>query len=107
MTPDSTIGGYFDKHSRPPAFEGSDGAFYSVDLYIAEAEVPEEGFAGALIFVRWSPDGAAPTGHLETGYLASGANRADVKDALHGITLHEAKDHLELLIDKRKELPDW
>jgi hypothetical protein len=107
VTPDSTIGGYFEKHSRPPAFEGSDGAFYSADLYIVEAEVPDEGFVGALLFVRWSGDGAEPTGHLETGFLASGAKRADVRDALHALTLHEAKDHLERLIEKRRELPEW
>ncbi len=107
MTPDSTIGGYFEKHSRPPAFEGSDGASYSADLYISQAEVPEEGFVGALLFVRWSPDGASPTGHLETGDLVSAGRRADVKDALHALTLHEAKEHLERLIEKKKELPDW
>ena len=107
MTPDSTIGGYFAKHSRPPAFEGSDGASYSADLYISDVEGPEEGFVGALLFVRWSPAGALPTGHLETGDLVSADRRADVKDALYALTLHETKEHLERLIEKRKELPDW
>ncbi|MCZ6916133.1 MAG: hypothetical protein O7I93_05090 [Gemmatimonadetes bacterium] len=107
MTPDSTLGGYFEKHSRPPAFEGSDGASYSVDLYINEEEEPEHGFVGALLFVRWSPDGAQPVSHLETDYLVTAVRRADVKAALHALTLHEVKDHLERLIEKSKGLRDW
>jgi hypothetical protein len=30
-----------------------------------------------------------------------------VKASLHALTLHEAKDHLERLIEKQRELPEW
>ena len=44
---DASLGGYFEKHSRPPAFEGSDGASYSVDVYIEENSAAEKQFAAA------------------------------------------------------------
>jgi hypothetical protein len=81
--PDGSLGGYFEKHS---------------------ADKP---FAAALIFVRWSADGAQPVGHLETEHLAVGDRRADVKDALHALSLHDVKAHLERLIEQHKEQPDW
>lgn len=105
--PDASLGGYFEKHSRPPAFEGSDGALYSVDVYIEESEAADKQFAAALIFVRWSPDGTQPVGHLETDFLAHATGRLDAKTAIHELTLHEVKEHLERLIEQQKELPDW
>ncbi|MCH7684224.1 MAG: hypothetical protein IIB35_11000 [Gemmatimonadetes bacterium] len=105
--PDSSLGGYFEKHSRPPAFEGSDGASYSVDVYIEEDETTNKKYSAALIFVRWSSDGAQPVGHLETVPLAVAERRAEVKSALYALTLHQVKGHLERLIEERKGLPDW
>ncbi|MCH8255749.1 MAG: hypothetical protein IIB90_18005 [Gemmatimonadetes bacterium] len=107
MMPDSSLGGYFEKHSRPPAFEGSDGASYSVDVYIEEDETTNKKYSAALIFVRWSSDGAQPVGHLETVPLAVAERRAEVKSALYALTLHQVKGHLERLIEERKGLPDW
>ena len=105
--PDSSLGGYFEKHSRPPAFEGSDGASYSVDVYIEEDETTNKKYSAALIFVRWSSDGAQPVGHLETVPLAVAELRAEVKSALYALTLHQVKGHLERLIEEKKGLPDW
>ncbi len=105
--PDSSLGGYFEKHSRPPAFEGSDGASYSVDVYIEEDETTNKKYSAALIFVRWSSDGAQPVGHLETVPLAVAERRAEVKSALYALTLHQVKGHLERLIEEKKGLPDW
>ena len=105
--PDSSLGGYFEKHSRPPAFEGSDGASYSVDVYIEEDETTNKKYSAALIFVRWSSDGAQPVGHLETVPLAVAERRAEVKSALYALTLHQVKGHLERLIEEKKRLPDW
>ena len=107
MTPDSTLGGYFKKHTRPPAFEGSDGASYSVDVYIEEDETRIPRFSASLIFVRWSPDGAQPVSHLETLPLAKAEVRAEAKSSLNALTLHEVKAHLDRLIEEKKELPDW
>lgn len=105
--PDASLGGYFEKHSRPPAFEGSDGASYSVDVYIEGDEIANKKYSAALIFVRWSPDGAQPVGHLETEPLAVADRRAEVKSALYALTLHQVKGHLERLIEEKKGLPDW
>lgn len=105
--PDSSLGGYFEKHSRPPAFEGSDGASYSVDVYIEEDETTNKKYSAALIFVRWSSDGAQPVGHLETAPLAVADLRAEVKSALYALTLHQVKGHLERLIEEKRGLPDW
>ncbi len=33
MSTDAFLGGYFEQHERAPAFGGSDGASYSVDVY--------------------------------------------------------------------------
>ncbi len=105
--PDLSLGGYFEKHSRPPAFEGSDGASYSVDVHIEEDGTADTPFGAALIFVRWSPDGAQPVGHLETDLLAHAACKSDAKIAMLKLTLHEVKAHLEQLIERHKEIPDW
>ena len=105
--PDGSLGGYVTKHARPPAFEGSDGQAYSVDVYIVEDDSAAARYAAALLFVQWSADGVEPVGHLETDYLAASDRRADVKKALYELPLHEVKDHLERLIGKKKELPDW
>lgn len=105
--PDSSLGGYFEKHSRPPAFEGSDGASYSVDVYIEEDETANQKYSAALIFVRWSRDGAQPVGHLETEPLAVADRRVEVKSALYALTLHQVKGHLERLIEEKKESSDW
>jgi hypothetical protein len=107
VTPDASLGGYFEKHSRPPAFQGSDGASYSVDVYIEEDQRAEAKYSAALIFVRWSADGAQPVGHLETEYLVRSDRRADAKAALYALSLHDVKEHLERLIERKQEIPDW
>ncbi len=107
MIPDASLGGYFEKHARPPAFEGSDGASYSAEVYIEENAVAGKKFAAALLFVRWSPDGNQPVGHLETDYLAFAEQRTNAKAALYELSLHDVKQHLERLIEQRKALPNW
>jgi hypothetical protein len=105
--PDATLGGYLQKHSRPPSFDGSDGAAYSVEIYVTEDPDDDHAFGGALLFVRWSDDGTLPVGHLETDYLAYGDRRSDVRAQLQRLTLYEVKDHLDRLIAAREEPLDW
>ena len=108
--PDGTLGGYLDKHARPPAFGGSDGAAYSVEMLVVSREDDDdlpEAFAGALLFVRWSADGAQAVGHLETHYLVHGASRANVKAELAAILLVDIKGQLDGLVAARAEVPDW
>lgn len=104
---DSTLGGYSTKHARPPAFTGSDGEAYSVELYVTEDDGTPCRYAGALLFVRWSHDGSQPVGHLETGYLAHSDSRADVKTSIGSLSLQEVKNHLDRLIREHHDGPDW
>ncbi|KPJ86703.1 MAG: hypothetical protein AMS18_15345 [Gemmatimonas sp. SG8_17] len=104
---DSTLGGYLDKHRRPPAFDGSDGNPYSVEIYV-DAEPCEDGnYGAAVLFVRWSAEGGGVAGHLETEYLGYGKTPADASASLRHLTLYEIKDYLDRLIETRKEVPDW
>ena len=105
--PDATLGGYLEKHSRPPSFHGSDGKAYSAEIYVTDDPGDGHAFGAALLFVRWSDDGTTPVGHLETDYLARGDRRADVRAQLQRLTLHEVKAHLDRLIANREEPPDW
>lgn len=76
-------------------------------MYLEEDPDGDARFAGALLFVRWSPEGDQPVGHLETEHLATGHKRSDVKRQLGALTLHEVKNQLERLIATKQELPDW
>lgn len=107
MSEDSTLGGYLRVHERPPAFEGTDGAAYSVALYVDDAPGPDGRFGAALLFVLWSPAGDQPAGHLETDYLAFGRTPAEAEEQLRCLTLHEVKAHLDRVIARRKGLPAW
>ena len=62
------------KHERAAAFGGSDGQAYSVGLYVDEEPDERGRYGAALLFVRWSPAGDRPVGHVETEHLAWGAD---------------------------------
>ena len=107
MNDDSTLGGYFRIHERAPAFEGSDGQPYSVAIYVDEAPDDQGRFGGALLFIRWSPAGDQPVGHLETDHLFFAANPAEVDQSLRALTLYQVKAHLDAMIKRSAELPAW
>ena len=98
MNDESTLGGYLEKHGRPPAFEGKDGAAYSVSI-ITSDEKEDAGYGAALLFVRWSPEGDRPVGHLETDYLVFGESFARARNELENLSLHDVKRHLDTAID--------
>jgi hypothetical protein len=100
----STIGGYAAVHARPAAFEGSDGASYSVDLLADATGDAARAYGAYLLFVRWTPGGRAGVeGHLETNFLVYGASEADAIDALGRLPLAEVKRTLDALIAEREE----
>ena len=70
-----TLGGYMRKHERAAAFGGSDGQPYSVAIYVEDEPDLRGLYGAALLFVRWSPGGDRPIGHLETDTLAWGRTR--------------------------------
>jgi len=100
---DSTLGGYLDTHHRPPAFEGSDGRMYSAEIYVDNQPCDDGTYGAAVLFVRWSPDGLRPDGHLETEYLVHGRTIHDAHNALRRLTLPQVKSRLDCTIEAKRE----
>ena len=107
MIDDLTFGGYLDKHERPPAFQASDGASYSAEIYVDREPCDDGRFGAAVLYIRWSRDGTRPEGHVETEYLALGRTPEEAGAKLRSLTLYEVKEHLDGLIQGQKELADW
>jgi hypothetical protein len=88
-------------HERAPAFGGADGRAYSVGTFVDETPDAEGRYGAALLFVRWSDAGDRPIGHLETEYLATGADPAEALAPLLALTLRDLKQHLERCIERQ------
>jgi len=107
VTDETTLGGYLVKHQRPPAFGGPDGRAYSVAVMLADEPDANGRFGAALLFVRWSPAGDAPDGHVETDYVAFGASRREAEQAVRALSLHDLKAHLDRAVEARQRESDW
>lgn len=98
-----TIGGYAAVHARPAAFEGRDGWSYSVEILADRADVPEGAFGAFFLFVQWKRFGAQGVeGHLETGFLAWGADATAAKAALGAMPVEEVQRILDARIRERE-----
>ena len=86
-----TLGGYMAKHERAAAFGGSDGQAYSVGIYVEEEPDERGRYGAALLFVRWSPGGDRPIGHVETPALAWGRTREEAEERLKTLSLFAVK----------------
>ncbi len=95
---ESTIGGYAAVHSRPPAFEGADGASYSADILVDVTEDAESPFAAYLFFVRWSIGAPALEGHVESDYLVRASSEDEARAAAGRLSLRETKRVLDALV---------
>ncbi len=101
-----TLGGYMAQHGRAAAFTGSDGQPYSVAIYV-EDEPDEQGrYGAALLFVRWSPSGDRPVGHVETPVLTWGRTAAEANDRLEAWSLYDVKEALDQALSKAPP-GDW
>ena len=100
----NTIGGYMAVHSRPAAFEGKDGASYSVEIVSDESGRADKPFAAYILFVRWREGDPVAAGHLETDYLAYGDSEADAVAAVGALKLSQVRELLDDLVSKRQEL---
>ena len=90
-----TLGGYMAKHERAAAFGGSDGQAYSVAVYV-DSEPDIRGlFGAALLFVRWSPAGDRPVGHVETEPLIWGRTEDEAAERLKSLSLYDVKAALD------------
>lgn len=104
---DDTLGGYIDRHDRVPAFSGSDGQPYTVDLDVEETGDPAAPFGAFLIFVRWAETGAGIMDHVESGTVATGPDAESARQAVLDLSLYEVKAELDAAIErKRRELED-
>jgi hypothetical protein len=92
---DFTLGGYMQKHQRAAAFGGSDGAAYSVAIYVEDEPDVRGLYGAALLFVRWSPAGDRPVGHVESETLAWGKTPKEAESRLEGLSLYDVKAALD------------
>lgn len=92
---DATLGGYFDMHDRPPAFEGPDGHPYTVSLEVERTGDLRHPYSGYLVFPRWAETGVGIVGHVETPNLSEAPSEKDALAALEALTLFEVQALLE------------
>ena len=90
-----TLGGYMQKHDRAAAFGGSDGAAYSVAIYVDDEPDLRGLYGAALLFIRWSPGGDQPVGHLESETLAWGHTPEEAASRLEALSLYDVKAALD------------
>jgi hypothetical protein len=105
----NTIGGYMAVHDRPAAFEGSDGASYSVEIVTDTSGEKDRPYAAYLLFVRWREGDPVASGHLETGFLAFATTEDEARKLVGAMLLNEVKTQLDALIQARRTemLPWW
>ena len=90
-----TLGGYMAKHERAAAFGGSDGQAYSVAVYVDPEPDVRGLFGAALLFVRWSPSGDRPVGHVETEALSWGRTEEEAAERVKSLSLYDVKAALD------------
>ncbi len=104
----NTIGGYMAVHDRPAAFEGSDGASYSVEIVTDLSDQKDRPFGAYLLFVRWREGDPVASGHLETDFLALADTADEARMVVGAMLLNEVKSRLDALIKARHaELLPW
>jgi hypothetical protein len=105
----NTIGGYMAVHDRPAAFEGEDGASYSVEIVTDTSGVKTQPFAAYLLFVRWGHGDPVASGHLETEFLAFADTEIEARQMVGAMRLNEVKTRLDALIKAKRagDRPWW
>lgn len=101
---DLTFAGYVMTHDRVPAFEGSDGQPYTVDIDTEETGDPERPWAGFLVFVRWAATGAGIMGHVVSEDVVWGRSEHEARERALDLTLYELKSELDRAIDRHRSL---
>jgi hypothetical protein len=90
-----TLGGYMQRHERAPAFTGQDGQPYSVGIFVEDEPDERSRYAASLLFVRWSPAGDRPAGHVESEVLAWGHTREEAESRIKALSLYDVKAALD------------
>ncbi len=99
----NTIGGYMAVHDRPAAFEGSDGASYSIELVVDKTQDDSAPFGGYILFIRWGQGEPFASGHLETSYLFYAKTEAEARSMVAQLPLSSVKKLLDGLIAARAQ----
>lgn len=100
---DSTLGGYFDVHDRPPGFEGRDGLPYTVSIEVEQTGDLLKPFAGYLVFPRWAGTGLGIIGHVQTEVLWEGKGTEEVRNHANALGLLEVQNLLNAAIEREEE----
>jgi hypothetical protein len=100
---DSTLGGYFDVHHRPPAYAGADGHPYTVSLEVERTANLKAPFAGYLVFPRWAQTGVGIVGHVETPTLCECASHDEATRRLGELTLLHVQELLAEAIARMRD----
>ncbi len=95
-----TLGGYMEKHDRAAAFGGNDGQSYSVGIFVEEEPDDLGRYGASLLFVRWSPAGDRPVGHVESQVLAWGRTPEDAEERIKAMSLYDVKAALDEAISR-------
>lgn len=104
----NTVGGYTVVHSRPPAFEGRDGASYSVEVMTDATGDRSRPWAGYLLFVRYQHGDPIASGHIETAYLRFAETEEEARDLVGSMQLNDALIELNKAItDQSAESRPW
>jgi hypothetical protein len=105
----NTIGGYMAVHDRPAAFEGSDGASYSVEIVADSTGERNRPFAAYLLFVHWRQGDPVASGHLETEFIAYGNTEDEARALVGALSLSEVRSRLDALIKTKSAdaVPWW
>ena len=103
---ESTIGGYMAVHARPAAFEGVDGASYSVEIATDETGDPAAPYGAFLLFVRWTSGQPRVGGHLESDFLSLGGSEAEVLERVGALPLARVREILDDLIRAHAPAPE-
>lgn len=103
----NTVGGYAAVHARPPAFEGKDGASYSVEIMTDATGDPAKPWAGYLLFVRWRQGDPVAAGHVETDYLRYAATEDEARAEVGAMQLNDALAELNRRIEAESASRPW
>jgi hypothetical protein len=101
--PDLTLAGYIELHNRVPAFEGTDGQPYTVDIDVEESGDGEQPWVAFLVFLRWAETGAGIMDHIESGDVARGASAEEARQNALELSLYEVRAELDAAIERRQQ----
>lgn len=103
---DTTLGGYFRVHNRPPAFEGSDGHPYTVSVEVEKTGDLRSPCHGYLVFLRWAQNGVGIVGHVASPTLVEVGSSGEATDHLGRLSLLDVQRILEDALDRERKDPD-